>query len=146
MKKIGFLSFGHWTPSPQSQTRSASDALLQSIDLAVATEELGADAIIGAHCGSSRHEGMNAGEAGADYVSFGPVGASVLGNGEIAEAELFDWWSQMIELPVVAEGGLTPALVRALAPMTDFFAIGDEIWSASDPASELAALKAAMAG
>jgi alkanesulfonate monooxygenase SsuD/methylene tetrahydromethanopterin reductase-like flavin-dependent oxidoreductase (luciferase family) len=43
MKKIGFLSFGHWTPSPQSQTRSASDALLQSIDLAVAAEELGAD-------------------------------------------------------------------------------------------------------
>ncbi|MEJ0092057.1 MAG: LLM class flavin-dependent oxidoreductase [Methylocella sp.] len=43
MKKIGFLSFGHWTPSPQSQTRSAADALLQSIDLAVAAEELGAD-------------------------------------------------------------------------------------------------------
>lgn len=43
MKKIGFLSFGHWTPSAQSQTRSASDALLQSIDLAVAAEALGAD-------------------------------------------------------------------------------------------------------
>ena len=43
MKKIGFLSFGHWTPSPQSQTRSGADALLQSIDLAVAAEELGAD-------------------------------------------------------------------------------------------------------
>ena len=43
MKTIGFLSFGHWTPSPASQTRSASDALLQSIDLAVAAEELGAD-------------------------------------------------------------------------------------------------------
>jgi alkanesulfonate monooxygenase SsuD/methylene tetrahydromethanopterin reductase-like flavin-dependent oxidoreductase (luciferase family) len=43
VKKIGFLSFGHWTPSPQSQTRSAADALLQSIDLAVAAEELGAD-------------------------------------------------------------------------------------------------------
>jgi alkanesulfonate monooxygenase SsuD/methylene tetrahydromethanopterin reductase-like flavin-dependent oxidoreductase (luciferase family) len=43
MKKIGFLSFGHWTPSPHSKTRSASDALLQSIDLAVAAEELGAD-------------------------------------------------------------------------------------------------------
>src|ERR1700692_2429574 len=43
MKKIGFLSFGHWTPSPQSQTRSAPAALLQSIDLAVAAEELGAD-------------------------------------------------------------------------------------------------------
>jgi alkanesulfonate monooxygenase SsuD/methylene tetrahydromethanopterin reductase-like flavin-dependent oxidoreductase (luciferase family) len=43
MKNIGFLSFGHWTPSPQSATRSAADALLQSIDLAVAAEELGAD-------------------------------------------------------------------------------------------------------
>ncbi len=43
MKKIGFLSFGHWAPSPQSQARSAGDALLQSIDLAVAAEELGAD-------------------------------------------------------------------------------------------------------
>src|SRR3954469_19233690 len=43
MKNIGFLSFGHWSPSPHSQTRSASDALLQSIDLAVAAEELGAD-------------------------------------------------------------------------------------------------------
>jgi alkanesulfonate monooxygenase SsuD/methylene tetrahydromethanopterin reductase-like flavin-dependent oxidoreductase (luciferase family) len=43
MKTIGFLSFGHWTPAPQSQTRSAADALLQSIDLAVAAEALGAD-------------------------------------------------------------------------------------------------------
>jgi alkanesulfonate monooxygenase SsuD/methylene tetrahydromethanopterin reductase-like flavin-dependent oxidoreductase (luciferase family) len=43
VKNIGFLSFGHWNPSPHSGTRSASDALLQSIDLAVAAEELGAD-------------------------------------------------------------------------------------------------------
>ena len=43
MKKIGFLSFGHWTPSPQSKAQTASDVLLQSIDLAVAAEELGAD-------------------------------------------------------------------------------------------------------
>src|SRR5882762_8146081 len=43
MKSIGFLSFGHWTPSSQSQTRNAADTLLQSIDLAVAAEELGAD-------------------------------------------------------------------------------------------------------
>jgi len=43
MKKIGFLSFGHWTAGPHSQTRSASDVLLQSIELAVAAEELGAD-------------------------------------------------------------------------------------------------------
>jgi alkanesulfonate monooxygenase SsuD/methylene tetrahydromethanopterin reductase-like flavin-dependent oxidoreductase (luciferase family) len=43
MKKIGFLSFGHWTNSPHSQARTAADVLLQSIDLAVAAEELGAD-------------------------------------------------------------------------------------------------------
>jgi len=43
MKKIGFLSFGHWNPAPQSGTRSASDALLQSIELAMAAEDLGAD-------------------------------------------------------------------------------------------------------
>ena len=43
MKRIGFLSFGHWSPSPGSAVRTAHDALLQSIDLAVAAEELGAD-------------------------------------------------------------------------------------------------------
>jgi alkanesulfonate monooxygenase SsuD/methylene tetrahydromethanopterin reductase-like flavin-dependent oxidoreductase (luciferase family) len=43
MKRIGFLSFGHWSDSPYSEVRSASDALLQSIELSVAAEELGAD-------------------------------------------------------------------------------------------------------
>jgi alkanesulfonate monooxygenase SsuD/methylene tetrahydromethanopterin reductase-like flavin-dependent oxidoreductase (luciferase family) len=43
VKRIGFLSFGHWSDSPYSEVRSASDALLQSIELAVAAEELGAD-------------------------------------------------------------------------------------------------------
>lgn len=43
MKKIGFLSFGHWTDHPAYQTRTADDTLLQSIDLAVAAEELGID-------------------------------------------------------------------------------------------------------
>src|SRR5213082_3102891 len=43
LKKIGFLSFGHWSDSPGSQVRSAADALLQSIDLAIAAEALGAD-------------------------------------------------------------------------------------------------------
>lgn len=43
MKHIGFLSFGHWSDAPGSQVRSASDSLLQSLELAVAAEELGAD-------------------------------------------------------------------------------------------------------
>src|SRR5881398_1504257 len=43
LKKIGFLSFGHWTDAPGAPVRSAADSLLQSIELAVAAEELGAD-------------------------------------------------------------------------------------------------------
>ena len=109
-----------------------------------ARKELGEDAIIGSFCGTSRHDGISAGEAGADYISFGPVGASALGDGSQAEEELFDWWSKMIELPVVAEGALDAALVRQLAPVTDFFAFGDEIWQHDDPVAALAALVAAM--
>ncbi len=62
----------------------------------------------------------------------------------MAEPELFEWWSQMIELPVVAEGGLTPQIVATLTPMTDFFGIGDEIWGAEDPLAALRVLTAAM--
>ena len=43
MKKIGFLNFGHWSAGHGSQVQTGADALLQSIDLAVAAEELGAD-------------------------------------------------------------------------------------------------------
>jgi len=109
-----------------------------------ARKALGTDAIVGSFCGASRHDGMNAGEAGADYICFGPVGESGLGTGTRAERDLFAWWSEMIEVPVVAEGALTVDLVRELAPVTDFFAIGEEIWSTEDPAAELGRLVAAM--
>ncbi|MDT1063261.1 thiamine phosphate synthase [Paracoccus sp. CPCC 101403] len=105
-----------------------------------ARRELGADAIVGAFCGSSRHDGMNAAEAGADYVSFGPCRATVLGHGEIAELDLFQWWSETIEVPVVAEGSLTPALIGQLAPISDFIALGPEIWSEDDPIEALSLL------
>ncbi|RMH48753.1 MAG: thiamine phosphate synthase [Alphaproteobacteria bacterium] len=102
-----------------------------------AREKLQKDAIVGAFCGASRHDGLTAGEAGADYVSFGPVGPTALGDGTVAERELFAWWSEMIELPVVAEGGLTAEVVADLAPITDFFGIGEEIWSQDDPVAAL---------
>lgn len=105
-----------------------------------ARKELGADAIVGAFCGGSRHDGLNAGEAGADYVSFGPVGHSVLGHGETAPLELFQWWSETIEVPVVAEGALSPALITELSPISDFIALGTEIWSAEDPVTALSEL------
>ena len=100
----------------------------------------GEDFIIGAGCGASRHDGMNAAEAGADYVSFGPVGATALGDGKVAPLDLFEWWSEMIEVPVVAEGAMTADLVKALWPISDFLAFGDEIWRSENPADALAAL------
>ncbi|MDB2548483.1 thiamine phosphate synthase [Paracoccaceae bacterium] len=102
--------------------------------------DLGGDAIIGCFCANSRHDGMNAGEMGADYISFGPVGDTSLGDGSRAEDDLFAWWSQMIELPVVAEGALTLADIEHLAPVTDFFAIGEEIWRKDDPVAALKTL------
>lgn len=99
--------------------------------------DLGEDAIVGAFCGTSRHDGMTAGEAGADYIAFGPVGETPLGDGSVAPHELFAWWSEMIELPVVAEGALRGEDITALAPVTDFFGFGDEIWKAEDAAQQL---------
>lgn len=109
-------------------------------------DELGADAIIGAACGDSRHDGMNAAEAGADYVSFGPLSASSLGDGTVADLDLFSWWSDMIELPVVAEGGLTLDQMAQLAQVTDFIALGAEIWDAADPVAQLQSFIRAMQG
>jgi thiamine-phosphate pyrophosphorylase len=109
-----------------------------------ARKELGADAVVGSFCSGSRHDGMAAGEAGADYVSFGPVQAGTLDDGSFAEHDLFEWWSQVIEIPVVAEGALDEAAVRRLAPYTDFFGLGEEIWDHDDAVTALATLRAAM--
>jgi thiamine-phosphate pyrophosphorylase len=107
-----------------------------------ARKDLGADAIVGAFCGTSRHEGMSAGEAGADYVALGPIGATALGDGSSVEFDVLEWWSEVIEVPMIAEGALTAELVAKYGPVTDFFAVGEEIWGSDDP---LAALKALLA-
>jgi thiamine-phosphate pyrophosphorylase len=103
-------------------------------------KDLGADAIIGSYCGITRHEGMNAAEAGADYVAFGPIGETPLGRGEQVDFDLFDWWSKVIEIPVIAEGALTVELIEKFGPVADFFGIGEEIWSNDDPVAALKTL------
>ena len=109
-------------------------------------KDMGNDIILGAFCNTSRHEGIGAGEAGADYVSFGPVVASTLGDGNQVDPELLSWWSEMIEVPVVVEGGLTQGIIRNLSNKVDFFAIGPEIWSTEDPLVSLQALASARGG
>ena len=91
-------------------------------------KELGDEAVIGCYCGQSRHDGLTAGEITANYVSFGPMQVSPLDDGEAAARELFEWWSLMIELPIVAEGRFSPEHARALATVTDFIALGSELW------------------
>ena len=106
--------------------------------------EMGADAIIGAFCGTTRHDGMNAAEAGADYVAFGPIGISTLGDGTSVDFEVFEWWSAMIEVPVVAEGAITVELVEKYGPVTDFFGIGSEIWATENASDALKKLLAPL--
>ena len=111
-------------------------------------KEIGPDAVIGAFCGPSRHDGMNAGESGADYVALGPVGETSLGDGQTAPTDAFEWWSQMIELPVVAEGALEEAMLRDLAPHVDFVGLGAEVWGedGSDAVERLRTLEAWLKG
>jgi thiamine-phosphate pyrophosphorylase len=109
-----------------------------------ARKDLGGDAIVGAFCRTSRHDGMTAGEAGADYVAFGPLGQTPLGDGTVVDFDLFDFWSEAIEVPVVAEGALTEALVAQFGPVTDFFGVGEEIWRSDDPPAALKRLLAPL--
>ncbi|MEM6488340.1 MAG: thiamine phosphate synthase [Pseudomonadota bacterium] len=96
---------------------------------------LGADVIIGAWGGAERHRAMTLAEAGADYVSVGPVGPE-------AEA-VYAWWSDMIETPLVAEGGVDPAAAARIGEIVDF-ATPDPALVWDDPAAALPAFAAAL--
>ena len=94
---------------------------------------LGPDRIVGASAGVSRHMGMTLANAGADYVTLGPVGETgALGDGSRAEDALFQWWAEVIETPLVAEGGVTPADAARLAPFADFVVPDPGVWTAPE--------------
>ncbi len=107
-------------------------------------DALGKEAIVGTFCGISKHDGMSASEAGADYVSFGPVQSTTLGDGQVADVDLFAWWSEMIEVPVVAEGALDIPTLANLRKVTDFVALQDEIWREDNQSEALSAYITAM--
>lgn len=81
--------------------------------IAYARKSLGNDAIIGGNAGTSRHDGMNAAESGADYVAFAAD----------ADSELLTWWAQVVETPFVA-GVDTLEQAGSLAGIADFVCIG----------------------
>ena len=105
--------------------------------VAEAREALGREAQIGVTCHASRHLALEAGEAGADYVAFGAFFPSTTKDTEHkAELELLEWWSEMVEIPSVAIGGITPANCRPLiAAGADFLAVSGAVWSGDEAAA-----------
>jgi thiamine-phosphate pyrophosphorylase len=94
--------------------------------VAAVRRALGADAIVGAAAGQSRHVAMEAGEAGADYVAFGLFDPAP----EPPAEELLEWWQEMMELPCVALGGVTLENAGALAAAgADFLALRNAVWN-----------------
>ena len=62
----------------------------------------------------------------------GPLVRNKLGNASITPIETFRWWSQFIEIPIVAEGNLNQNVIGKLISITDFLAIGHEIWGSNN--------------
>jgi thiamine-phosphate pyrophosphorylase len=151
---------------PVAQSRDVAFLLNDRPDLAVATgcdgahvgqgdvkarearRILGPDLTLGVSCHGSRELAMTGGEDGADYVAFGaffPSGTKVDAPVE-AEPEVLTWWSDVMELPCVAIGGITAVncapLVRAGA---DFLAVVSAVWDHPEgPAAGVRAMNAAI--
>jgi len=108
---------------------------------------LGPNLTLGVTCKGSRDLAMQAGEDGADYVAFGAFYPSTTKEVKnLLDPEILQWWSELMELPSCAIGGITPEncapLVRAGA---DFLAVVGCIWNHPDgPAAGVKALNAAI--
>jgi thiamine-phosphate pyrophosphorylase len=105
--------------------------------VAEAREVLGREAQIGVTCHASRHLALEAGEQGADYVAFGSFFPSETKASEHRpELELLEWWQQIVEIPCVAIGGITPEncgpLIEAGA---DFLAVSHAVWAGDEDAT-----------
>lgn len=99
-----------------------------------AREILGRDAQIGVTAHGSRHLGMEAGEAGADYVAFGAFfPSSTKETKHTAEPELLEWWSGLMEIPSVAIGGITPDnCLPLITAGADFLAVSGAVWNGDE--------------
>ncbi|MGE0409094.1 MAG: thiamine phosphate synthase [Amphiplicatus sp.] len=108
---------------------------------------LGEDATIGVTCHNSRHLGLLAGEAGADYVAFGAFFPTETKAAPTrADPEILEWWAQATTLPSVAIGGITPENCAPLvAAGADFLAVSNAVWShRAGPGAAVRAFNEAM--
>ena len=106
--------------------------------LKVAREELGKDVQIGITCHDSRHLAMEAGEGGANYVAFGAFfPTDTKETHHKPELDLVRWWSEMMEIPSVAIGGITPENCQPLIDAgADFLAVCGAVWNHADGPAE----------
>ena len=119
--------------------------LARAGDLGDARRLLGGDAICGVSAGGSRHAAMLAAEAGADYVSFGALHASVtLPKAVVISPDILSWWRDVMEAPCVAVGGIDAENAAALAATgVDFLAVCNGVWGNPDgPRAAVAAINA----
>jgi thiamine-phosphate pyrophosphorylase len=104
-------------------------------ELKAALKALKPEFIVGAGPVASRHEAMNAGELGPDYILFGPLSGASLP----ADREMASWWAETMEIPgVFSDSEATPATVDAAG--CEFLALSASLWAAEDPAALLAAI------
>jgi thiamine-phosphate pyrophosphorylase len=103
--------------------------------------------MVGVTCHDSRHLGMEAAEAGADYVAFGAFFPTTTKDAPtVAEPELLSIWQETMEVPCVAIGGITAANAAGLATAgADFLAVSAGVWAHPEgPDAAVAALNAAI--
>ena len=110
---------------------------------------LGPERIVGVTCRDSRHEAIEAADAGVDYVAFGAFFPTKTKEAKArAEPEILRWWSEIMTVPCVAIGGITPEncspLVKAGA---DFLAVISAVWDhPQGPGAAVKAFAQAIAG
>jgi thiamine-phosphate pyrophosphorylase len=109
---------------------------------------MGEDRIVGVTCHNSRHLAIEAAEAGADYVAFGAFFPSATkAVTAVADLALLRWWADLMTVPCVAIGGITPENCAPLVEAgADFLAVSAGVWQyAAGPAAAVAALTRAIA-
>jgi thiamine-phosphate pyrophosphorylase len=110
---------------------------------------VGADRIVGVTCHDSRHLALIAAEAGADYVAFGAFYPTKTKPSNYRPApELLAWWGDVMTVPSVAIGGITPENCRKLIEAgADFIAVVSAVWECADgPGAAVAAFNRAIDG
>ena len=102
--------------------------------------------MVGVSGGATRHEALELGEAGPDYVFFGKLDGDTWEDPHPLNIERAEWWSAMIEIPCIAMGGSAVANIKPLiAAGPDFVALGAAVFSASDPAQAVRDANAMLA-